>query len=207
MTHGVSFVEGNPLKYTDPTGHDVECAGESFEKCHPEKDKQPPPPTPPLLDYHQCQVLCHQGPDPGLTSYVDLCLDWSKVDWLSVSSNGLGLVGDGLTTLSLLDGPNGDEILVGGGATMVNSLTTGINVYGVGVDVYQAAFDGQSPLTAVRDGTLTVTALPKVLTKISDKVPVLGKILPIASFPFHIQGLSNAFNQPGFFQIIPTTGH
>ncbi len=44
-----SYTYNNPVKYTDPTGHDVDC-GLAESGCRREpKRKQPPPPKPPLL--------------------------------------------------------------------------------------------------------------------------------------------------------------
>ena len=213
-------MNNNAVRYNDPSGHCIEegdappgattnniCPQSNSNTTQSVTSTQQSHLESPDLDYHQCQVLCHQGSDPGSTNYVDLRTDLSKVDWLSVSSNGLGLLGDALTAFTLLDGPIfGDEILASGFATYLNSVTVGLNIYGVGVDIYQTVFEGQNPLAAIRDGALTVATLPKVLSKIATNVPVLGKILPVVSLPFHVSGLYNAFSNPDIFQIVPSTG-
>jgi RHS repeat-associated protein len=116
-----AYANNNPVRYNDPSGHDVGCAGRDASECRKTNTPSPRKPTPiPSLSQHSFQdkfidrrTPTPHGPRliPGPTStatppipatpyqpklQIDVQVDWSQVDWADVGIDVIGLAANGV---------------------------------------------------------------------------------------------------------------
>ena len=207
------YARENPVRYNDPTGHCV-ASGQVFDSSSSvcqwthngqnsgnsnavdhsyKKSKSEEIPT-----YQECLLACHKSVEPQ--QYSVPALDPSKVDWLHAGSNAIGLVGDVATVVVLMDPVPGDEVVVIGGATLANGISTGANVVGLGVDIRDFIKTGYNNGQAIDIALILGGAKFAVI-----RASWLKTAVPIIGFPYHASGLWTAFSPS--FSIITVGGN
>ncbi len=193
-----AFVNNNPVRYTDPSGHaawqgDDGGLGENDDGCgifgchtqdipdYVENAKLSGEDT--QSNVNQCMLTCHKAVDPQAYYVIDF------VDGLHVFSNTLGLVGDIITIGLFFITPGPDELAAATVFTAANSANKGITGAGLIIDAYDIYKQGSSATKGlVIDGSLAAFSVKKAL----EKVPALKTIVPGFSLPYHIIGLGKA---------------
>jgi RHS repeat-associated protein len=139
-----AYVNNNPVRYNDPTGHDVGCAGRDASECKKIINSSPrkptPTPLPPKSSYQelfkdrrtpmpQGQSLI-QGPtstsNPPIptTPYqpsliIDVEVDWSQVDWIDAGIDIVGLTANGVNIGATLAGAPEIGVVVDSAASVI----------------------------------------------------------------------------------------
>jgi RHS repeat-associated protein len=168
-----AFVNNNPVRYTDPTGHEIQG-----------DDPPPTPPAPPT----PCSVLdpkCVNPPPPqttirpadehpyGTHTEYETYMDWHKVDWFHLVTNGAGIVGDIATALVAVGFVPAGSVAAAGQV---------IDAVGIATDMIDVFTSGD--ISGVTwDGILFVA-----------KETRFAKIVPVVGFGLNIDGFTDAWN-------------
>jgi RHS repeat-associated protein len=169
-----AFVNNNPVRYNDPTGHMAEADNDQSyqddpppppEPCTSNSDPKCVVPPPPLT------VITQATPNPyGYTTVIQS--SGGYIDWLHVVTNGAALVADASSVIFAL-------------APESAPITAPVTVYGKAIsfagDVYDAANRDFSAIT------LDLIGVVAEGTK-------LAKYLPIINFGTNLNGFINAFH-------------
>src|SRR5574340_534887 len=153
-----AYVRNNPIKYNDPTGHDVGCPGYDASHCATNSPirrliqhstplyRTPIIPKGPSQEHGSSlraaptntptpQTVIGPGPSktPLPSSTIDespeqkISVDWDKVDYVDLTIDALGIIGD--ASLVIVPGPS---VIIDGIVTVVElggAIKTGVEIY------------------------------------------------------------------------------
>lgn len=180
-----AFVNNNPVRYNDPTGHRAQGDG------------TPPPPTPCPFSDPRCIAIppvvvtptatpgpvivpaTPPPPPPPPFPHLDInvSVDWSTVDYLDTAIDGATVVLDAVTIGALLLGH--PEVALG--SEVLGDIVGAVGVIKSGVDAYNS---WQSTGIPDLSGLATAQAqysLAQAERRIVGGVPVVGTIADVAS--------------------------